>query len=68
MVLMVRAEVLTLFECVNRAAIRALGMAGTRHIKVHLGVTVPYLHVGFGAGAIHAALGVEVGGQQFHVK
>ena len=65
---MIGTNMFASLEAINRAAIRALGMAGTRHIKVHLGVTVPYLHVGFGAGAIHAALGVELGGQQFHVK
>ena len=45
-------------ELVFGAAIRALGMAFSGHIQVHLGVRVPDLHVGFGAWAKDAALWV----------
>jgi hypothetical protein len=55
----------TRFELVNRPAVRALGLAGFGHVQVDLGVAVPDFHVGFGAGAEDAALGVEVGCQQF---
>ena len=56
------------FQLVEGAAIRALGLAGFGHVQVHLGVAVPNLHVGLGAGAKHAALGVQVGGQQFNSR
>ena len=62
------AEMLTRLERINRTAIRALGRTFTRYIEVNLGVTVPDLHVGLGAGAIHASLGVEVRGQQFYIE
>lgn len=58
-------KVLTIFEFVHRAAIRALGLAGMGHIKVHLGVAVPDFHIGQRAWAEHATLMVEVFGEQF---
>ena len=59
------AYMLTRLELVNRTAIRALGVAVAGHIQIHLGVVVPYLHVGVGARAKDAALGVQVFGQKF---
>src|SRR5258708_24800353 len=53
------------FQAVQRAAVGALGFAGVGHVQVDLGMAVPQLHVGLGAGAEHAALGVEVLGRQF---
>lgn len=47
-------------------AVRALAFAVVRHIDVYLGVAVPQLHVCLGAGAVHAALGVQVFGGQFN--
>ena len=35
------------------------------HVQVDLGVAVPQFHAGQRAGAEHAALGVQVFGQQF---
>ena len=55
---------LAVLELVHGAAIRAFGLAAVRHIQVDLGVGVPGFHVRQGAGAKHAALGVEVFGQQ----
>ena len=55
---------LAVLELIDGAAIRALGLSAVRHIQVHLGVGVPGFHVRQGAGAVHAALGVEVFGQQ----
>jgi hypothetical protein len=63
---MVPANVFAGFEFVHSAAIRALGFTGAGHIQVDLGMAVPELHVGFGAGAKHAALTVEVAGQEFN--
>ena len=51
---------------VHRAAIGALALAGVGHIQVHLGVAVPQLHAGLGAGAEDAALGIQVFGQEFY--
>ena len=59
-------EMLTRLELVNRAAVGALGLTGKAHVQVHLGVAVPDFHVGQGTGAVHAALVVEVFGQQFN--
>ena len=59
-------EVFTFFELVHRAAVRALGFATLGDIEVDLGVAVPNFHAGQGAGAKHAALVVEVGGQEFN--
>lgn len=59
---MMAANVLAGFEFVNRAAVRALGFTGAGHIQVDLGVAVPEFHVGFGAGAKHAALRVQIFG------
>ena len=61
------AKMLALFQRVHGTAIRALTLAGSGHIEVHLGVAAVDLHVGFGAGAVHTALGVQVGRQQFNV-
>ena len=55
---MVRANMLTGFQRVHRTAIRALCAASPRYVEVHLRVAAVNLHVRFGAGAIHAALGV----------
>src|SRR3990167_185937 len=57
---------LTWLEAVNRPAIRALGLAGTRHVQVDPGMAVPELHVRLGAGAVHPALVVEILGLQFN--
>ena len=57
---------LTSFEFVLRAAIRALGLAGFGHIQVDLRVAVPQFHVGFGAGAEDATLGVQIRCQKFN--
>jgi hypothetical protein len=54
------------FQLVHGAAIGALGVAFTGHIQVHLGVRVPNLHVGFGARAKDATLGVQVFGKEFN--
>ena len=59
------AEVFAVFEFVDGAAVGAFGLAGFGDVQVHLGVAVPEFHVGVGAGAVHAAVGVEVFGQQF---
>ena len=56
---------LTGLEAVSRAAIRAFGVAGLGHIQVDLGVAVPQLHIGLGAGAEHTTLGIQVFGGQF---
>lgn len=56
---------LTGLEAVGRAAIRAFGVASLGHVQIDLGVAVPQLHVGLGAGAEHATLCVEVFGGQF---
>src|SRR3954471_5535479 len=58
------AEMLALFELVDRAAIRALGGAAAGDVQVHARVAAPQLHVGLGAGAEDAAVGVEVLGGQ----
>ena len=63
---MMRTEVFAGFELVDGSAVRALGLAGAGHVQVDLGVAVPDLHVGLGAGAVDAALGIEVFGQQFN--
>ena len=52
-------------QAVNGAAVGTLGFAGLGDIQIDLGVAVPQLHVGFGAGAEHASLGVQVFGGQF---
>ena len=57
---------LALFQAVGGAAVRALGLAGVGHVQVNLGVAVPQLHVGLGAGAVDAALGIQVLGSQFY--
>lgn len=52
-------------QTVGCAAVRALGFAGLGHVQIDLGVAVPQLHIGLGAGAEHATLGIEVFGGQF---
>ena len=52
-------------QAVHGAAVGALGFAGLGDIQIDLGVAVPQLHVGLGAGAEHASLGVQVFGGQF---
>lgn len=52
-------------QAVEGAAVRALGFAGVGHIQIDLGVVVPQLHIGLGAGAVDATLGVQVLGSQF---
>src|SRR6218665_2978760 len=52
-------------ELVGRAAVGALGRAGLGDVQVDLGVGVPQLHAGLGRGAEHAALCIQVLGQQF---
>ncbi len=64
--LVMAANVLAGFEFVFSAAVRALGNACAGHIQVHLGVAVPEFHVGLGAGAEHAAVAIEVFGQEFN--
>jgi hypothetical protein len=60
------ANVLAGFEFVLGAAVRALGNARAGHIQVDLGVAVPEFHVGFVAGAVHAAMAVQIFGQEFN--
>ena len=62
----VGAEMLAVLELVDGPAIGALGLAALGHVQVDLGVAVPDLHVGQRAGAIHAALSIQVFGQQFN--
>jgi hypothetical protein len=62
----VAANVLAGFEVVLGTAIGALGLARFGHIQVHLGMAAPKGHVGFGAGAKHAAMAMEVFGQEFN--
>ena len=52
-------------QAVHGAAVGALGFAGLGDIQIDLGVAVPQLHIGLGAGAEHATLGIEVLGSQF---
>ena len=53
-------------QAVHGAAVRALAFAVVGHIEVHPGMAVPELHVRLGVGAEHAALGVQVFGQEFN--
>ena len=62
-VLMVAVEMLAVLELIDRAAVRAFGLAAVRHIKVDLGMGVPNFHLRQRAGAKHPALGVQVFGQ-----
>ena len=52
-------------QAVDRAAVRALGFASLGDVQIDLGVAVPQFHIGLGAGAEHATLGVEILGSQF---
>jgi len=61
--LMSTREVFAVFQFVNSAAVRALGLTVKGHVKVNLGVAVPDFHAGQRAGAIHATLEVQVFGQ-----
>ena len=62
-VLVVAVEMLAVLELIDRAAVRALGLAAESHIKVDLGMGIPDFHVRQRAGAVHPALGVQVFGQ-----
>jgi len=59
-------EVFAFFQFVNGTAIGAFGFTGFANIQVDLGVAVPNFHARQGAGAKHAALVVQVGGQEFN--
>ena len=59
---------LTRFERVDSAAIRALALPGAGHVQKNSRVAAIDLHMGFGARAVHTALGVQVGRQQFNVR
>ncbi len=61
-----RVHMFTVFQTVNRGAVRTLGLARAGHVQKHLGVGVPGLHAGQGAGAKHAAVAVELGGFEFN--
>ena len=56
---------LTSLQAVNGTAVGALGFTGLGDVQVDLGVAVPQLHIGLGAGAEYASLGVQVFGGQF---
>ena len=60
------SEHLARLELVRCPAIRALALAMVGHIDIDLGVAVPQLHVGLGAGAVNAALRIQVLGSQFN--
>jgi hypothetical protein len=64
--LVMAANVLAGFEFESGAAVRALGFTGAGHIQVDLGVAVPEFHVGFGTGAKHTAVAIEVFRQEFN--
>src|SRR5262245_13636863 len=59
------SEVLAFLELVHRAAVRAFGLARAGDVQVDARMAVPQLHAGSRAGAEHAAVGVEVAGEQF---
>ena len=63
---LVACEMLSGLQCVDRAAVRALGGAAFAHVQIDLGVGIPGFHFGRRAGAKHAALGIQVFGQQFN--
>ena len=56
---------LACLQAIRCTAVGALGFARLGDVQIDLGVAVPQLHIGLGAGAEHAALGVEVLGSQF---
>jgi len=58
----------TVFQAVNRGAIRALGLASAGHVKKYLGMGVPGFHVRQRTGAKHAAVAVQVGSLEFDRK
>lgn len=62
------AEVFALFERIHGTAIRAFALASAGHVQKNPGVVAVNRHVSFGAGAIHAALGVKVRRQQLNVR
>jgi hypothetical protein len=59
-------EVFAFFQFINGTAIGAFGFTGFTDIEVDLGVAVPDFHARQGAGAKHAALVVQVSGQEFN--
>jgi hypothetical protein len=62
----VAANVFAGFEVELGPAIGALGLTRFGHIQVDLGMAVPKGHIGLGAGAKHAAMAIEVFGQEFN--
>lgn len=56
---------LTGLQTVDGATVGALGFAGLGNVQIDLGMAVPQLHVGLGAGAEHTTLGIQVFGGQF---
>jgi hypothetical protein len=60
------ANVFAGFEFVLGAAVRALSNARTCHIQVDLGMGVPEFHIGFIAGAVNAAMAVQIFPQEFY--
>ena len=59
-------EVFAFFQFVHGTAIGAFGFTSFADIQVDLGVAIPNLHACQGAGAKHATLVVQVGGQDFN--
>ena len=43
---------------VMRSAVRARSFTRFADVEIHLGVAVPQCHVGRGAGAVYAAIGI----------
>lgn len=58
------AKVFTRLELVHRAAIGTLGLAGARHVQIDAGWLFHSAISAWGLGLDHAALGIEVAGQQ----
>ena len=52
-------------EFVMRSAVRAGGFTRFADVEVHLGVAVPQCHIGRWAGAVHAAIGIQISGLEF---
>jgi len=52
-------------EFVMRPAVRAGGFTRFADVEVHLGVAVPQCHIGRWAGAVHAAIGIQISGLEF---
>ena len=53
-----RSELRPQGKFVMRSAVRASGFTSFADVEIHLGVAVPQCHVGHGAGAVHAAIGI----------